>query len=131
MEIIYYTLGIFAIAGLGAFWFLYTSIKRLDMKIHLHSAQNERSLAELDDSMDKCMELISRISAKTVEYEVELQGIGTKVNDLDDLMNTAREAMAEWSEAAKVARKSEEDFNDGLNNILNFQPGVTKKGDDN
>ena len=49
---------------------------------------------------------------------------------MDEELNTAREAMAEWSEAGKMARKSEEDFNEGLNNILNFQP-VKQKGDKN
>ena len=52
-----------------------------------------------------------------------------RVDDLDREMATARAAMEEWKEAGQIARKSELDFNEGLNNILNFQPGVSKKGD--
>lgn len=114
---VYYVLIIFAIAGLGAFWFLYTSIKNLDKKVFRHTAENDASLAELDDSTDKCMEMLSRLSAK--------------VQELDKEMEIARDAIENWSEAGKLARKSEEDFNEGLNNILSYQPNVKQKGEEN
>jgi len=113
MENIYYILMIFAIVMVGYFVYLAFQLKRLDMKYWEH----EKRISSLEHIMDNCMDLISKLTAN--------------VHALDTEMNTAREAMSEWSEAGKIARKSEEDFNEGLNNILNFQPGVTKKGDKN
>ena len=75
------------------------------------------TITNLDSTVGNCVNVISKLTAK--------------VQELDTEMDTARDAMSEWSEAGKIARKSEEDFNEGLNNILNFQPGVTKKGDKN
>lgn len=113
MENIYYILMMAAIVGMGCFVFLGTQIKRMAINMMEH----EHRLASLDRITENHMDMISKLCAK--------------VQDLDKEMDTARDAMSEWSEAGKLARKSEEDFNEGLNNILNFQPGVTKKGDKN
>jgi len=113
MEEIYYILGIFAITAIGLYAYLSIQIKRLDMKFNtcMTDARNFEVVT------GKCVDMVSSLSAK--------------VQELDKELDTAREAMTEWSEAGKIARKTEQDFNDGLNNILNFQPGVTKKGDGN
>ena len=121
MENVYYALIIFAIAGLGVFWFLATSIKNLNLNLHVHSADNNERLSVLDDGVDKCMDMISKLTVKVQEHDKELEQI-TEI---------AKEAIVNWSEAGKLARKSEEDFNEGLNNILNFQPNVKQKGDEN
>ena len=62
-------------------------------------------------------------------YREDRVALYERIDDLDREMATARAAMEEWKEAGQIARKSELDFNEGLNNILNFQPGVSKKGD--
>ena len=75
--------------------------------------------------------LIHKLDEKMTVYEQMFAKLSAKVQELDKEMDTSREAMAEWSEAGKMARKSEEDFNEGLNNILNFQPIAKGKGDKN
>ena len=87
----------------GAFAYLYMCIK-----------SDRELLHKLDDGMTVYQEMFAKLSAK--------------VQELDKELDTSRDAIAEWTEAGKLARKSEEDFNEGLNNILNFQPGVTNKG---
>ena len=63
-------------------------------------------------------------------YKEDKKEIVEMITGLETEMETARAAMNEWYEAGKLAVKTEKDFNEGLNNILNFQPGVTKKGDE-
>ena len=63
-------------------------------------------------------------------YKDDRKALFCKVDELDRELETAREALAEWKEAGELARKSEKDFNEGLNNILSYQPGVSKKGDE-
>lgn len=63
-------------------------------------------------------------------YEEDKKELTAMITGLESEMETARAAMNEWYEAGKIALKSEKDFNEGLNNIINFQPGVSKKGDD-
>lgn len=63
-------------------------------------------------------------------YEDDKKELTAMIAGLESEMETARAAMNEWYEAGKIALKSEKDFNEGLNNIINFQPGVSKKGDD-
>ncbi len=75
--------------------------------------------------------LIHKLDEKMTVYEQMFAKLSAKVQELDKEMDTSREAMTEWSEAGKLARKSEEDFNEGLNNILNFQPVSKQKGDKN
>ena len=106
MENVYYILMIFGIILMGYFWYLSVQLKRLDMKYW-----------ELEHTVDNCTEVLSKVTEK--------------VHELDKEMETSREAVENWSEAAKIARKSEEDYNEGLNNILNFQPTVKQKGDKN
>ena len=53
-----------------------------------------------------------------------------EIEALDTEFDKVRDAIADWSEAGKLAAKSEKDFNDGLNNLLNYQPGVIKKGEE-
>lgn len=113
MENLYYILMMAAIIGMGCFVFLAMQIKRLAVNMMEH----EHRIASLEKMTDNCMDLVSKLTAN--------------VHALDKEMDTARDAMSEWSEAGKIARKSEEDFNEGLNNILNFQPGVKQKGDKN
>ena len=113
MESIYYILIMFAIVMMGYFWYIVAQLKRLVLNIR----ELEHRVSTLEKMTDNCMDLVSKLTAN--------------VHALDKEMDTARDAMSEWSEAGKIARKSEEDFNEGLNNILNFQPGVTKKGDKN
>lgn len=97
---------LFLMLCVGAFAYLYMCIKSDRALLH-----------KLDDGMTVYQEMFAKLSAK--------------VQELDKEMDTSREAMAEWSEAGKLARKSEEDFNEGLNNILNFQPVSKQKGDKN
>ena len=97
---------LFLMLCVGAFAYLYMCIK-----------SDRKLLHKLDDGMTVYQEMFAKLSAK--------------VQELDKEMDTSREAMAEWSEAGKLARKSEEDFNEGLNNILNFQPVSKQKGDKN
>lgn len=113
MENIYYILMMAAIVGMGCFVFLGMQIKRMAINMMEH----EHRLASLDRITENHMDMISKLCAK--------------VQDLDKEMDTSREAVENWSEAAKIARKSEEDYNEGLNNILNFQPTVKQKGDKN
>ena len=104
---IYILCGVLSLMGcVGAFAYLYMCIK-----------SDRKLLHKLDDGMTVYQEMFAKLSAK--------------VQELDKEMDTSREAMAEWSEAGKLARKSEEDFNEGLNNILNFQPVSKQKGDKN
>ena len=53
-----------------------------------------------------------------------------EIEALDTEFDKDRDAIADWSEAGKLAAKNEKDFNEGLNNLLNYQPGVSKKGDE-
>ena len=53
-----------------------------------------------------------------------------EIEALDTEFDKVRDAIADWSEAGKLAAKNEKDFNDGLNNLLNYQPGVIKKGEE-
>lgn len=94
---------LFLMVCVGAFAYLYMCIKSDRALLH-----------KLDDGMTVYQEMFAKLSAK--------------VKELDKELDTSRDAIAEWTEAGKLARKSEEDFNEGLNNILNFQPGVTNKG---
>ena len=94
---------LFLMVCVGAFAYLYMCIKSDRALLH-----------KLDDGMTVYQEMFAKLSAK--------------VQELDKELDTSRDAIAEWTEAGKLARKSEEDFNEGLNNILNFQPGVTNKG---
>ena len=94
---------LFLMLCVGAFAYLYMCIK-----------SDRELLHKLDDGMTVYQEMFAKLSAK--------------VQELDKELDTSRDAIAEWTEAGKLARKSEEDFNEGLNNILNFQPGVTNKG---
>ena len=64
-------------------------------------------------------------------YREDKLALYERVDDLDREMATARAAMEEWKEAGELAKKSEKDFNEGLNNIINYQPVVSKKGDEN
>ena len=113
MESIYIILIMFGIVGCGAFWYICVSLKRMAVRLEDH----QRDLAIHEKTIERCMDMMSSLSAK--------------VQELDKEMGTAREAIENWSEAGKIARKSEEDFNEGLNNILNFQPNVKHKGDEN
>ena len=90
----------------GAFAYLYMCIK-----------SDRELLHKLDDGMTVYQEMFAKLSAK--------------VQELDKELDTSRDAIAEWTEAGKLARKSEEDFNEGLNNILNFQPVAKQKGEKN
>ena len=94
---------LFLMLCVGAFAYLYMCI-----------ASDRKLIRKLDDGMTVYQEMFAKLSAK--------------VQELDKELDTSRDAIAEWTEAGKLARKSEEDFNEGLNNILNFQPGVTNKG---
>ena len=96
---------LFLMVCVGAFAYLYMCIRSDRILLHM-----------LDEKMTVYEQMFAKLSAK--------------VQEMDKEMDTSREAMAEWSEAGKIARKSEEDFNEGLNNILNFQP-VKQKGDKN
>lgn len=75
--------------------------------------------------------LIRKLDEKMTVYQEMFAKLSAKVQELDKEMEVSREAVENWSEAGKLARKSEEDFNEGLNNILNFQPGVKQKGEEN
>ena len=97
---------LFGMVCAGGFAYLYMCI-RSDRTI----------IRKLDDSMTVYQEMFAKLSAK--------------VQELDKEMDLSREAVENWSEAGKLARKSEEDFNEGLNNILNFQPNVKQKGEEN
>ena len=97
---------LFLMLCVGAFAYLYMCIKSDRALLH-----------KLDDGMTVYQEMFAKLSAK--------------VQELDKELDTSRDAIAEWTEAGKMARKSEEDFNEGLNNILNFQPGSKQKGDKN
>ena len=80
----------------------------------------------LINSIEK--DMINLTKALTA-YREDRADLYERVDDLDRELATARAAMEEWKEAGRIAHKSELDFNEGLNNILNFQPGVSKKGD--
>ena len=75
--------------------------------------------------------LLHKLDEKMTVYEQMFAKLSAKVQELDKELDTSRDAIAEWTEAGKLARKSEEDFNEGLNNILNFQPVAKGKGDEN
>ena len=113
MEEVYYILVMFGIVLLGYFWFFSTQLKKLDMK----AIEYEKRLGAVEHILDNALDVISKLTAN--------------LQKMDEELNTAREAMTEWSEAGKMARKNEEDFNEGLNNILNFQPNVKHKGEKN
>ena len=79
-------------------------------------------VTELRKRLDGEIDLISHLTAEISDMKIRL-------NYADKKFDLYQEALEDWSEAGKLARQSEQDFNEGLNNILNFQPGTTKKGD--
>ena len=97
---------LFVMVCAGGFAYLYMCIRSDRMMLH-----------KLDERMTVYQEMFAKLSAK--------------VQELDKEMEVSREAIENWSEAGKLARKSEEDFNEGLNNILSYQPNVKQKGEEN
>ena len=110
MEVYILAIILFLMVCAGAFFYLYFCIKADRVLIH-----------KLDDSLNRYADMLSSLTVKVQEHDKELEQI-TEI---------AKEAIVNWSEAGKLARKSEEDFNEGLNNILNFQPNVKQKGEEN
>ena len=88
MENLYYILMMVAIIGMGCFVFLAMQIKRLALNMMEH----EHQLASLDKITENHMDMISKLCVK--------------VQELDKELDSYRQAMQDWSEAAFEFLKS-------------------------
>lgn len=76
------------------------------------------------ERLNTCLKMVSSLGD-------QLQKQQKSLDKAWETLEEYHEALEDWAEAGKLARKSEEDFNEGLNNILNYQPNVKQKGDKN
>lgn len=77
---------------------------------------NDAGHKELDESMDKCFDMVSKLSAETAELKRKMEAVD--------------EVMEDFAEAGKQSKANEQAISEGINNILNYAPAIFKKGDE-